>query len=69
MEKEKVKRKTETVSSKIPYNLRLAMKRYIELDTHLNESDFIRNAIREKIRRDAPGIIHEMLEGLLEEVP
>lgn len=56
-----MKRKPQTVSSKIPVNLREAMKIYINRDTHLNESDFIRNAIREKILRDAPWIIKDML--------
>jgi len=56
-----VKRRNQTVSSKIPYNLREAMRRYIDRDTHLNESGFIRTAIREKIQRDAPWIISEML--------
>ena len=57
-----MKRKPQTVSSKIPSNLRDAMKKYIERDTHLNESDFIRNAIREKIHRDAPWLIKALLE-------
>jgi Arc/MetJ-type ribon-helix-helix transcriptional regulator len=57
-----MKRNPETVSSKIPKTLREAMKKYINRDTHLNESDFIRNAIREKILRDAPWIIKDLLE-------
>lgn len=55
-------RKTATVSSKIPSNLREAMQKFILKDTHLNESDFIRAAIREKIRREAPQILDELFE-------
>ena len=55
-------RKAETVSARIPKNLRDAMQTMIIMDTHLNESDFIRNAIREKLKRDAPHLIKKMLE-------
>jgi len=48
------------VASRIPKKLRELMREYIQRDTHLNESDFIRAAIREKIERDAP----RLLEGL-----
>jgi len=57
-----IKEKPETVSSLIPKNLRNAMQKMIILDTHLNESDWIRAAIREKLQRDAPHILKEMLE-------
>jgi len=33
------------------------------LDTHINESDFIRDAIREKIQRDAPYLYRELFLG------
>jgi len=51
-----------TVAAKITENLRAAMKKFIVMDTHLNESDFIRAAIREKIIRDAPHLISDMFE-------
>jgi len=51
---------TYTVSSRIPENLKTAMKKFIEMDTHLNESDFIRAAIREKIKAEAPQLIEEL---------
>lgn len=50
-------RKTVVVGTRITRNLRHAMGEYIRQDTHLNESDFIRAAIREKIIRDAPHLI------------
>jgi len=51
---------TYTVSSRIPENLKLALTKFIEMDTHLNESDFIRAAIREKIKAEAPQLIEEL---------
>lgn len=52
--------KTETVSSKIPIKLGDAMRKMIQMDTHLTESEFIRAAIREKMKNDAPHLFDEM---------
>jgi len=49
--------KTVTVSTCIPTKLRVRMKKAIELGVWLNESDFIRDLIREKL--DALGIEQE----------
>jgi len=42
------------VGSKVPARLRELMEKFIEMDAHLNISDLIRDAVREKIQRDAP---------------
>ena len=42
------------ISLRVPISLKKLISKIVEQDTHLNESDFIREAIREKIRRDAP---------------
>ena len=39
------------------------MEKYIELDAHVTESDFVREAIREKIQRDAPELYKKLFEG------
>ena len=57
-----VKEESETVSTRIPSNLRKAMQKMIYLDTHLNESDFIRSAIREKIKKEAPHLISDLMK-------
>jgi Arc/MetJ-type ribon-helix-helix transcriptional regulator len=44
--------KTETVSAKISGVVYLAMKELIKRRGYLNESDFIRGAIEEKIDRE-----------------
>ena len=44
------------VSARIPVPLKTLIRKFLSMDTHINESDFIRDAIREKIRRDAPDL-------------
>jgi hypothetical protein len=39
------------------------VQKYLQLDTHLNESDLVRDAIREKIKRDAPNLFDEVFQG------
>ena len=57
-----MERETETVSSKIPKKLGDAMRKMIQMDTHLTESEFIRAAIREKMIRDAPHLFEDMFK-------
>jgi hypothetical protein len=38
------------------------MKKFVSMDAHINESDFIRDAIREKIQRDAPHLYQELFQ-------
>lgn len=38
------------------------MERYVETSAHINESELTRDAIREKIRRDAPELCKEMFK-------
>jgi len=38
------------------------MDRFLEMDTHISYGDLIRDAVREKIRRDAPELYAEMFE-------
>jgi len=41
---------------RIPPSLKALITRYIELDTHKDASEFTRDALREKIKQDAPEI-------------
>ena len=41
---------------RVPRTLKELMKEYIELDAHKDISEFTRDALREKIRRDAPDL-------------
>jgi len=53
------------ISARIPATLKKLMGQFVALDSHLNESDLIRDALREKIQHDAP----ELYRQLFAEVP
>ncbi len=40
------------VSVRVPRELRRVLQQFVESGPYMNESDFIREAVREKIRRD-----------------
>ena len=42
------------ITFRLPTTLKDLVREYVELDTHMNESDFYRDAAREKVQRDAP---------------
>ena len=50
------------VSTRIPSNLKKIIEKYLEKDTHLNESDLLRDALREKLKRDAPELFAEVFQ-------
>jgi Arc/MetJ-type ribon-helix-helix transcriptional regulator len=45
-----------SLNVRIPQNLKKIMRRYVTLDTHKDLSEVTRDAIREKIQRDAPDL-------------
>jgi len=47
---------------RIPRTLKELMKEYIELDAHKDISEFTRDALREKIQRDAPNLYQKQFE-------
>jgi len=54
-------RKSKIITFKMTPRLEVIISEYVQRDTHLNRSDFIRSAIREKIMRDAPHLIKEKM--------
>jgi len=44
------------VSFRVPRVLRELVRRYVSMDLHMNESEFFREALREKIQREAPDL-------------
>ena len=52
-------KKSRVVSIKMSPQLNEIIDSYVLKDTHLNKSEFIRSAIREKIMKDAPQLITE----------
>ena len=47
---------------RIPKGLKELMSEYIELDAHKDISEFTRDALREKIQRDAPNLFKKQFE-------
>ena len=54
------------INVRITLTLKKLIEKYVDLDTHINLSDFARDALREKIKRDAPWFLEEILRA---EVP
>jgi len=54
-------KETVNINVRITPTLKKIIEKYIEADTHINISDFARDALREKMKRDAPWFLEEML--------
>ena len=50
------------ISARIPKTLKKLIETYVAQDAHLNESDLIRDAIREKIQREAPELYTQLFK-------
>lgn len=48
---------------RIPKNLKRLMRKYIQLDAHKDLSELTRDALREKIQKDAPQLYAELFQG------
>ena len=44
------------IGVRVPRTLKELVRIFVEKDTHLNEAEFVRDAIREKIHREAPNL-------------
>ena len=55
-----VERRDTTISARIPKTLKKLIEKIVKLDAHINESDFLRDALREKVRRDVPSLYEEL---------
>ena len=54
-------KKSKIITLKMTPQLDNIVHEYVVRDTHMNKSEFIRTAIREKIMRDAPHLIKDRL--------
>lgn len=50
------------ISARIPRSLKKLMEVFVSQDAHLNESELIRDAIREKIQKDAPQLYAKLFK-------
>lgn len=62
METQTREQREAAISARIPVPLKSLIQKFVALDTHINESDFIRDAIREKIQRDAPHLYKNLFK-------
>ena len=51
------------VSFKIPRALKEIVQKYVKRDLHVNMSDFFRDALREKVQRDALELYKQLFQG------
>jgi hypothetical protein len=56
------KEKDVRITFRAPVTLRDLVKEFINLDAHMNESDFYRDAAREKIQREAPELYKKLFQ-------
>lgn len=51
-----------TINFRLPKTLKDLLTAYLALDTHMNESEFIRDAIRQKIKKEAPQLYKKLFQ-------
>jgi len=50
------------VTVRMPRTLKELMTQFVALDTHINESDLVRDAVREKIQKEAPQLYSQLFD-------
>ena len=58
-----MKKKTKVISTRVTKHFADLLEQYCRQDAYINCSDFVRNALREKLRRDAPERFKRLFEG------
>ena len=51
------------VSARVPAKLRQILRAHVGRDTHMNESEFVREAVREKLQREAPDLYQKLVRA------
>jgi len=55
--------KTKVVATRVTMKTAELIVEFCKRDTHVNSADFIRDAIREKLQREAPELYRRFFEG------
>lgn len=50
------------IATVVPSTLYRAIVKFVERNSHLNISDFLRDAVREKIEKEAPELLRESVK-------
>jgi len=53
-------KETVNINVRVTPTLKNIIEKYVDQDTYINVSEFARDALREKIRRDAPQFFEKM---------
>jgi len=56
------KRKTKVIGTRVTPQLAEIIKEYCRRDAHINTADLIRDAVREKIQREAPELYRQLFQ-------
>ena len=56
-------KETVNINVRITPTFKKIIEKYIDKDIYINMSDFARDALREKIKRDAPWLIVDILKS------
>jgi Arc/MetJ-type ribon-helix-helix transcriptional regulator len=56
------RKETGIIGIVIPKTMRKLIEKHVESDMHLNLSDFVRDAIREKLQREAPELYKQLFK-------
>jgi Arc/MetJ-type ribon-helix-helix transcriptional regulator len=48
------------INVSIPQTMKDLIEQFVSMDTHMNLSEFVRDAIREKLMRDAPHLYKQI---------
>jgi len=51
---------TRVLSVRVTIPMVKIIRKYLQIDTHVSKSDFIRDALREKIKRDTPNLYSKL---------
>ena len=60
-------RKLKVISTRVTEPLAKIVEEYLRRDTHVNPADLMRDALREKLKRDVPDLYEKMLSMELRE--
>ena len=52
-----------SVKARVPGKQRDILRAHVSRDTHMNESEFLRDAVREKLQREAPDLYKKFVRN------
>lgn len=58
---------TEQTNVRLPKTLKQAIRVYIAADMHSSMSDFVKDALREKLKRDTPELYNRIVQANIAE--